>query len=119
MRIIAVTLLGLGVSYPVLPQQTIIVAQVASEWRSLAKISAAEAESTAEAAHGGTASSVTLANRNDGLVYEVVIGETKVIVDAGNGFVLYSENITLEDADEESFRPRSSISLPESDQPQQ
>lgn len=116
MRIIAATLIGLSVSYAAVPP-AMILAQ-APEWRSLAKITSAEAENTAEAAHGGTASSVRLINRNNGLVYEVMIGETKVIVDAGNGFVLYSENTMLEAEGDESFRPRSSISLPEADQPQ-
>ncbi|MBE9190468.1 PepSY domain-containing protein [Gloeocapsopsis crepidinum LEGE 06123] len=98
-------------------QSNIQVAQ-AARWRSLAKISLAQARKTAESAVGGTASSVNLADRNGGLVYEVIVGDTRVIVDAGNGFVLYSENITLDsennEGDEDSFRPRSSVQIPDS-----
>jgi len=100
-----------------LSQVNFQVAQ-AARWRSLAKISLAEARKTAEAAVGGTASSANLADRNGGLVYEVIVGDTRVIVDAGNGFVLYSENITLDsennEGDEDSFRPRSSVQIPDS-----
>lgn len=100
-----------------LSQVNIQVAQ-ASRWRSLAKISSTQARETAESAIGGTANSVNLADRNGGLVYEVIVGNTRVIVDAGNGFVLYSENITLDsennESDEDSFRPRSSVQIPDS-----
>lgn len=97
-------------------QSNIQVAQ-AAQWRSLAKISSAQAKKTAESSIGGTASSINLADRNGGLVYEVIVGDTRVIVDAGNGFVLYSENMALDsednESDENSFRPRSSIQIPD------
>jgi len=108
--------LGFGTQIA-LSQSHIQLAQAAS-WRSLAKISSAQARKNAESAMGGKASSVTLADRNGGLVYEVIIGDTRVIVDAGNGFVLYSENMNLEGennaSNEDSFRPRSSIQIPDS-----
>ncbi|MUL37525.1 PepSY domain-containing protein [Gloeocapsopsis dulcis] len=98
-------------------QSNIQVAQ-AARWQSLTKISSAQARKTAESAMGGTASRVNLADRNGGLVYEVIVGNTRVIVDAGNGFVLYSENMALDsqnnEADEDSFRPRSSVQIPDS-----
>ncbi len=123
-NLLAITLLtalsvgGLGVGTSVAISQSHIQLAQAGRWRSLAKISEAQARRTAESAIGGTASSVTLANRNGGLVYEVLVGDTRVIVDAGNGFVLYSENTNLEREnnanDEDSFRPRSSIQIPDS-----
>ena len=62
--------------------------QDAAKYQSLAKISAAEASAAAQKAVPGTASSTTLGDENGSLVYEVVIGQVSVKVDAGNGQVL-------------------------------
>ncbi|OKH24649.1 PepSY domain-containing protein [Chroogloeocystis siderophila] len=116
--LIALSIGELGFSTQIALSQSHIQLAQAASWRSLAKISSAQARKNAESAMGGKASSVTLANRNGGLVYEVIIGDTRVIVDAGNGFVLYSENMNLESennaSNEDSFRPRSSIQIPDS-----
>ncbi|MES1024501.1 PepSY domain-containing protein [Gloeocapsa sp. BRSZ] len=123
-NLLAITLLtalstsALGFATSIALSQSHIQLAQAARWQSLAKISVAQARRTAESAMGGKASSVTLADRNGGLVYEVIVGDTRVIVDAGNGFVLYSENTNLEDEnnanDEDSFRPRSSLQIPDS-----
>jgi uncharacterized membrane protein YkoI len=116
--LIALSIGELGFSTQIALSQSHIQLAQAASWRSLAKISSAQARKNAESAMGGKASSVTLADRNGGLVYEVIIGDTRVIVDAGNGFVLYSENMNLESennaSNEDSFRPRSSIQIPDS-----
>ncbi|WP_420597290.1 PepSY domain-containing protein [Deinococcus sp.] len=62
--------------------------QDAAKYQSLAKISAAEASAAAQKAVPGTVSSTTLGDENGSLVYEVVIGQVSVKVDAGNGQVL-------------------------------
>jgi len=123
LTITLVNIIGLGIAliHPALSQSSIQNQPAKSpeetQWQSLAKITTYEAKEAAEAALGGTATNVTLANRNGGLVYEVVFSDTKVIVDAGNGVVLYSERIALEDENKNaSYHPRSSISIPDSDQ---
>lgn len=86
--------------------------QEATQLQSLAKISAQQAIQAAEAAQGGTASTVELENENGNLVYEVLIGQTEVVVDAGNGKVLYTEQANQENDANEANLPRSSIQVP-------
>ena len=57
----------------------------------LAKISASQAQQTAEAAQGNKASNVQLENEDGNLVYAVNIGQNEVKVDAGNGKILYTD----------------------------
>lgn len=114
---VATTILGVMPIYAA-PKDSIDIAQVSatqdpSQWQLLAKISTHEAKKAAEAAIGGTATNVTLADRNGGLVYEVAFGDTKVIVDAGNGLVLYSDTSSSGENNDTSFRPRSSVTIPD------
>ncbi|BDP44623.1 hypothetical protein DAETH_45920 (plasmid) [Deinococcus aetherius] len=66
-------------------------AQKEAQYRSLAKITPAQAQQAAQAAVPGTVTSVKLEDQDGSLVYAVVIGQTEVAVDAGNGQVLRQE----------------------------
>lgn len=66
-------------------------AQEEAQLRGLARITPQQASQAAQAAVPGTVRSVSLENDDGGLVYAVVIGQTEVKVDAGNGRVLARE----------------------------
>ncbi len=90
--------------------------QEAAKYQSLAKITPEQAASAAEAEIGGKATKVELENEDGNLVYDVEIGKKEVIVDAGNGKVLYTEDENQEDDEAtEANRPRSSIQVPDTD----
>lgn len=89
--------------------------QEAAKLQPLAKITAQQAQQAAQSAVGGQASKVELENEDGNLVYEVKIGQQEVIVDAGNGRVLYSENENQENEKNEASRPKSSIQVPSDD----
>ncbi|OKH25946.1 peptidase [Hydrococcus rivularis NIES-593] len=89
--------------------------QEAARLQSLAKITAQQAKQAAETAQGGTASKVELEDEDGNLVYQVVIDQTEVMVDAGNGKVLYTEQANQENEEDETNRPRSSIQVPDTD----
>ncbi|WP_414620356.1 PepSY domain-containing protein [Calothrix sp. CCY 0018] len=87
--------------------------QETAKYQSLTKITFEQAKQAAEAAVGGKAKKVELENEDGNLVYEVEIGKKEVIVDAGNGKVLYTENEDREDDEAtEANRPKSSIQVP-------
>lgn len=132
--ILAVTLLGsLGFGglarngYAAQPQTSIQVAQAsdgdgevdddleeqqeAAKLQSLAKITLQQAQQAAETASAGKASSIELENEDGNLVYAVNIGQKEVIVDAGDGRVLYTEDANQEDEKNEASRPKSSIQV--------
>ena len=73
--------------------------QDAAKYQGLAKITAAQASAAAQANVPGTVSSVTLGDENGTLIYEVVIGNMAVKVDAGNGQVLGQDMAGNEQAD--------------------
>lgn len=88
--------------------------QEGAKYQNLAKITPDQATKAAEATVKGKASSVELENEDGNLIYEVVIGKTEVAVDAGNGKVLYTEQVDqVEDEAAEASRPRSSIQVPD------
>ena len=89
--------------------------QGAAKLQPLAKITAQQAQQAAQTSVGGQASKVELENEDGNLVYEVKIGQQEVIVDAGNGRVIYSENENQEDEKNEASRPKSSIQVPNND----
>ncbi|MBV6622548.1 MAG: PepSY domain-containing protein [Rivularia sp. (in: Bacteria)] len=90
--------------------------QEMAKYKSLAKITPEQAKAAAEAEIGGQASEVELENEDGNLVYEVEIGKKEVIVDAGNGKVLYTEDESQEDDEAaEANRPKSSIQVPDTD----
>ena len=84
-----------------------------AELQSLAKISASQAQQTAESAQGNKASSVKLENEDGNLIYAVNIGQKEIAVDAGNGQVLYTDDSTKEKSESTGSRPRSSIQVAE------
>lgn len=86
--------------------------QEADQLQSLAKITAQEALQAAQSTVAGKATSIELENEDGNLVYAVEIGQQEVIVDAGNGRVLYTENATQEDEKNQASRPKSSIQVP-------
>ncbi|GMA17928.1 hypothetical protein GCM10025871_42590 [Deinococcus metallilatus] len=79
-----------------LPDFEVPAAQEQALYRSLARITPAQAEQAAQAAVLGPATSVTLGDQDGSLVYAVVIGQTEVTVDAGNGQILQQEIAGLE-----------------------
>lgn len=88
-------------------------AQEATKLQPLAKITAQQAQQAAETSVGGKASSVKLENEDGNLVYAVEIAQQEIKVDAGNGKVLYTENVNQEDDKNEATRPKSSIQVQE------
>ncbi len=80
--------------------------------QSLAKITPQQAQQAVETTQQGKARRVKLENENGNLVYAVEIGQQEVKVDAGNGRVLYTENVNQEDKNE-ATRPKSSIQVPQ------
>lgn len=66
-------------------------AQEQAQYAKLAKISPEQAKQAALAVVPGTVTSVELDDEDGFLVYEVVIGNKEVIVDAGNAKVLHQE----------------------------
>ncbi|MCY7277219.1 MAG: PepSY domain-containing protein [Phormidesmis sp. CAN_BIN44] len=83
--------------------------QESQKLQSFAKITARQAQQSAEASVKGTASNVKLENENGNLVYAVAIGQNEVIVDAGNGKVLSTNTLNSENS--EKTQPRSSIQV--------
>lgn len=81
-----------SIQLPADPQGTEVPdAQEEAQYRSLAKITPTQAQQAAQAAVPGTVTSVKLEDQDGSLVYAVVIGQTEVAVDAGNGQVLRQE----------------------------
>lgn len=72
-------------------------AQEAAQYQGMAKITPEQAKTAALAAVPGTVTSVQLGNENGFLVYDVTIGTQEVIVDAGNGKVLYQGVMDVSD----------------------
>ena len=106
------TVIGAGGMAAIVYAESLEEQQETKSLQSLAKITLEQAKQAAEEAVGGTASSVELEVEDGSLVYEVEIGQTEAIVDAGNGEVLYTES---EDEAIEGSRPQSSIQVPYAD----
>jgi uncharacterized membrane protein YkoI len=86
----------------------------AAKLEPLAKITARQAQKLAEVAQGSKSSRVKLENEDGNLVYAVAIGQKEVMVDAGNGRVLYTEALNRsENKKTETSHPRSSIQVSE------
>jgi uncharacterized membrane protein YkoI len=94
--------------------------QEQAKLQSLAKITPQQAQQAAETyvGNGAKARRVKLENENGNLVYAVEIGQQEVKVDAGNGKVLYSENVARENDENEASRPHSSIQVPQNNNEQ-
>ena len=106
------TVIGAGEMAAIVYAENLEEQQETESLQSLAKITLEQAKQAAEEAVGGTASSVELEVENGSLVYQVEIGQTDVVVDAGNGEVLYTES---EDEAIEASRPQGSIQVPYAD----
>lgn len=94
-------------------------AQEMEQYRALAKITPEQAQQTAEAAQGGTATEVELDVEDGSLVYEVAFAdETEVYVDAGTGQILKTELAGQEEDDATETPIQGSIQVPDNDQEQ-
>lgn len=90
--------------------------QETAQLQSLAKITAQQAQQTAEAAQGATATGVELDAEDGSLVYEVKFADAEVLVDAGNGQILHTE-VTGQEEDDATEAPiQGSIQVPDHDQ---
>ncbi|MBD2093372.1 hypothetical protein H6F67_26355 [Microcoleus sp. FACHB-1515] len=68
---------------------------------------------TAETSANGRAYEAELETENGGLVYAIEIDRQEIVIDAGNGRILYTEVEGQEDSEQaEANRPRSSIQVP-------
>ncbi len=63
-------------------------AQETAQYQSMARITPAQASAAAQAVVPGTVTNVQLGDENGFLIYDVVIGNRDVIIDAGNARVL-------------------------------
>lgn len=86
--------------------------QESAKLQPLAKITPQQAQQAAKQVGSGKATAVKLENEDGNLVYAVVIGQQEVKVDAGNGKVLYTDQVGNEQ--KEVVRPRSSIQVTQS-----
>ena len=91
------------------------VAQASAQYQALAKITAAQAQQTAEAAQGSTATDIELTEEDGSLVYEVEFGNVDVLVDAGDGKILKTETEGQEEDDATEMPIQGSIQVPDSD----
>jgi uncharacterized membrane protein YkoI len=89
--------------------------QEATKLQALAKITPQQAQKAAENSEGAKASKVHLDNEDGNLIYKVIIAQTEVAVDAGNGKVLYNEQVNQEDESTEVTHPPSSIRVSETE----
>lgn len=80
----------------------------------LAKITSQQAAAIASGAVSGTVSQISLDNEDGTLVYKVMVGQSEVLVDAGNGAVLETEIADHESAND--IAPAGSIRLPDENQ---
>ncbi len=92
--------------------------QEMSQYQALAKITPQQAQQTAEAAQGGTASRVELDVDDGSLVYAVEFADAEVTVDAGNGQILKTEPNGQEENDAAEASIQGSIQVPDNDQEQ-
>jgi uncharacterized membrane protein YkoI len=88
--------------------------QEEAQLQSLAKITPQQAEEAARTVASGTVSRVSLDNEDGSVVYKVIIGQSEVLVDAGNGTVLETE--TVGDESSPDAAPAGSIQVPDDDE---
>ncbi len=87
-----------------------------AQLQNLAKITPQQAAEAARAVASGTLGRVSLDNEDGSVVYKVVMGQTEVLVDAGDGTVLETEAVGDESSPDAP--PASSIQVPDTDQGQ-
>lgn len=85
-----------------------------AQLQNLAKITPQQAEEAARTVASGTVSRVSLDNEDGSVVYKVVIGQSEVLVDAGNGTVLETETVGSESSPDAA--PAGSIQVPNDDE---
>jgi uncharacterized membrane protein YkoI len=88
--------------------------QEEAQLESLAKITPQQAEEAARTVASGTVSRVSLDNEDGSVVYKVIIGQSEVLVDAGDGTVLETE--TVGDESSPDAAPTGSIQVPDDDE---
>lgn len=80
----------------------------------LATITLRQAVQAAETSANAQAYKAELETENGGLVYAIEIDRQEIVIDAGDGRILYTEVEGQEDSEQaEANRPRSSIQVPE------
>lgn len=90
-------------------------AEKMKQYEALAQITPQQAQQTAEAAQGDTATEVELDIEDGSLVYEVEFNHVEVVVDAGNGQILRTEREGEEEDDTTEVPIRGSIQVPHHD----
>lgn len=90
-------------------------AEEMSQYQALATVTPEQAQQTAEAAQGGTATKVELDEEDGSLVYEVEFANAEVLVDAGNGEILKTELEGQEEDDATEALIQGSIQVPDND----
>lgn len=86
-----------------------------AQYASLSKITASQAQQTAEAAQGDSATEVALDVADGSLVYEVEFANAEVIVDAGSGEILKTELANQEEEDATEAPIRGSVQVPDNE----
>ncbi len=89
--------------------------QEVSQYQSLAKVTDQQAQQTAEASQGGTATQVELSVEDGSLVYDVEFANADVTVDAGTGQILKTEAESQEQNDANESSIQGSIQVPDND----
>ena len=88
-------------------------AEEMAQYQSLATVTSGQAQQTAEAAQGSTASKVELDEEDGSLVYKVKFANAEVLVDAGNGEILKTELKGQEEDDAAEAPIQGSVQVPE------
>jgi uncharacterized membrane protein YkoI len=88
--------------------------QEEAQLQNLAKITPQQAEEAARTVASGTVGRVSLDNEDGSVVYKVIIGQSEVLVDAGNGTVLETE--TVGDESSPDAAPAGSLQVPDDDE---
>ena len=83
-----------------------------AQLQNLAKITAQQAQQTAEAAQAATANEVELDVEDGSLVYEVKFADAEVLVDAGDGQILHTEMAGQEEDNATEAPIQGSIQVP-------
>ncbi len=90
-------------------------AQDMAQYQSLAKVTAQQAQLTAEALHGGSATHTELSVEDGSLVYDVEFTNANIMVDAGTGQILKTEVQGQEQNDANEAPIQGSIQVPDGD----
>ncbi|PZO53819.1 MAG: peptidase [Phormidesmis priestleyi] len=90
-------------------------AQEMAQYQSLVKVTAQQAQLTAEALHGGSATHTELSVEDGSLVYDIEFANANIMVDAGTGQILKTEAQGQEQNDVTETPIQGSIQVPDND----